>query len=291
VKHQVRRLEAGDEAALDRFLSQHPDSSMFVRSNLRRVGFVDRGEPYQGTYVAAFDGAAIVGVVAHFWNGMVVVQAPDSVEVLAPRTLAASGRNIVGLLGPGEQVARARHTLGLSEGEAMEDSTDDLLALDLSALSVPADLAAGRVIVRHPEMTELSLMADWSAAFHCEALGFAESAELRRDCIDCIGRLQNEKAQFVLEAAGAPVAYAAFNAVLPEMVQLGGVWTPPELRGKGYARNVVAGALLAARAADVKRAVLFTENDNQAAQSAYRSLGFVKIGAYGIVIFPESKRL
>jgi ribosomal protein S18 acetylase RimI-like enzyme len=286
VKHRIRRLVAGDEAALEGFLEQHPDSSMFLRSNLRRVGLDDRGEPYQGIYVAALEGEAIVGVAAHFWNGMVVVQAPTHVETLALEAVALSGRGIVGLCGPGDQVRRAHMALGLAEREALDDSTDDLFALDLASLKMPADLAAGHVVARHPEAAEIALVTGWSVAFNCEALGFAPSEELQRHCADQMRRLQEERAHFVLEAAGAPVAYAAFNGTLPDMVQIGGVWTPPALRGRGYARNVVAGALLAARAAGVQRAVLFTENDNAAAQSAYLSLGFVKIGLYGIVILP-----
>jgi RimJ/RimL family protein N-acetyltransferase len=285
VKHRIRRLSPGDETALDAFLARHPDSSMHLRSNLRRVGLIDGTAPYQGAYVAAFDGRAILGVVAHFWNGMIVVQAPAHVEALAPQAVAASGRRVVGLLGPGEQVKRAQYALGLAEGEATEDSTDDLFALDLAALRVPTALAEGRVAVRYPAATELASITEWSVAFNCEALGFAESDELRRRCAEHMSRLQAENAHFVLEAAGVPVAYAAFNATLPDMVQLGGVWTPPALRGKGYARSVVAGALLAARAEGIRRVVLFTERDNHPAQSAYRSLGFERIGDYGIVIF------
>ena len=82
---------------------------------------------------------------------------------------------------------------------------------------------------------------------------------------------------------GAPVAYSAFNARLPEIVQVGGVWTPPDRRGRGYARAVVAGSLLEARAEGVRRAVLFTSNPM--ARRAYEALGFRKIGEYGLVIF------
>ena len=218
MKHRIRRLIAGDEAALDGFLEQHPDSSMFLRSNLRRAGLVDRGEPYQGVYVAAFEGDAIVGAVAHFWNGMVVVQAAGHVETLGLEAVALSGRKIVGLSGPGDQVRRAHLALGLAEREAFDDNTDDLFALDLDGLKVPPELAAGRFVVRRPEAVELPLVSDWSVAFNCEALGFAPSEELRRYCADQMIRLQEEAAHFVLEAAGAPVAYAAFNAALPDMV-------------------------------------------------------------------------
>jgi predicted GNAT family acetyltransferase len=95
----------------------------------------------------------------------------------------------------------------------------------------------------------------------------------------------------VLDLSGVPVAYAAFNAMLPDTVQLGGVWTPPEFRSHGYGRSVVAGALLAAREAGAGRAVLFTNSDNHAAQSAYRSLGFARVGDYGLVIFRGFGRL
>ncbi len=285
VKHSVRQLADGDEAAVESFLGEHAASSMFLRSNLRRVGFVDRGEPYQGAYFGAFDGAAITGVAGHFWNGMILVQAPGAVERLAAETVAASGRRILGISGQADQVTRTRRALGLEETATATESNDDLFSLDLSALRIPAALGGGDIEIRRPDDQELGLLADWSAAFHREALGFADGAELRRNCRDQIARLQLERAQFVLVVSGEPVAYAAFNATLPDIVQLGGVWTPPEQRGRGYGRAVVAGALLTARSVGVRHAVLFTDTSNGPAQAAYRSLGFERVGDYGLVIF------
>src|SRR5258708_39253838 len=113
VKHPIRQLATGDEAALEAFLRSHTESSMFLRSNLRRVGLVDEGQPYQASYVAAFDGQAIIGVMAHCWNGMLNVQAPEAIDAIAPAVVAATGRTVLGLSGPGDQVAQARHVLGL----------------------------------------------------------------------------------------------------------------------------------------------------------------------------------
>jgi predicted GNAT family acetyltransferase len=87
----------------------------------------------------------------------------------------------------------------------------------------------------------------------------------------------------VLEADGALAAYSAFNARLPEIVQVGGVWTPRPQRGRGFARAVVAASLLEARAEGVARAVLFTESP--AARRCYEALGFRKVSEYGLVIF------
>ena len=65
-------------------------------------------------------------------------------------------------------------------------------------------------------------------------------------------------------------------------VQIGGVWTPPELRGRGYARRVVAGALRVAEGEGVRRAVLFTENP--AARRSYEALGFRQVGEFGVIV-------
>ncbi|HEY6061485.1 MAG TPA: GNAT family N-acetyltransferase, partial [Gemmatimonadales bacterium] len=80
-----------------------------------------------------------------------------------------------------------------------------------------------------------------------------------------------------------PVAFSAFNAALPDIVQVGGVWTPPELRNRGYGRAVVAGSLLDARSRGVTRAVLFAERED--AKRAYVGIGFRVVGEYGLLLF------
>jgi len=79
-----------------------------------------------------------------------------------------------------------------------------------------------------------------------------------------------------------------FNAMLPEMVQIGGVWTPAEFRGRGYARALVAGSLAAAREQGVRRAVLFANPANAAARAAYLAIGFEIVGDYGLVLLAPS---
>ena len=81
------------------------------------------------------------------------------------------------------------------------------------------------------------------------------------------------------------VSTTAFNATLPEVVQIGGVYTPPNLRGRGYAQAAVAGSLLFARQQGVKRAVLFADKDHPTSTLAYRKIGFVDGGDYALVMF------
>jgi len=283
---ELRLLRPGDEAALDAFLARHADTSMFLRSNARSAGLTDRGQPMQATYVAALEGGRIAGVAAHCWNGMVLVQAPEGGHAAAATLEAVrrSGRTVTGFSGPWDQVVAARAALGLAAAPAAKDSRDELYVLDLARLVVPPELASGALRCRHTAATELELLVDWRVRFAVEALGATDGPDLRQASADDV-RLQHERGTDWLLLAGAtPVSYSVFNAMLADIVQIGGVWTPPERRGRGYARSVVAGSLLAARKQGIARAVLFADPANEAARRAYLFLGFRIVGDYGLVL-------
>jgi ribosomal protein S18 acetylase RimI-like enzyme len=283
---ELRLLRPGDEAALDTFLARHADTSMFLRSNARSAGLADRGEPMQATYVAALDGGRIAGVAAHCWNGMVLVQAPDGdhAAAVAGEAVRRSGRTVTGFAGPWSQVVAAREALGLGAAPTAKDSRDELYVLDIARLLVPPDLASGALRCRHPAERELELLVDWRVRFAVEALGATDGPDLRHASTDDV-RLQHERGtDWLLLAGAAPVSYSVFNAMLPDIVQIGGVWTPPEFRGRGYARSVVAGSLLAGRKQGIERAVLFADPTNEAARRAYLFLGFRIVGDYGLVL-------
>jgi predicted GNAT family acetyltransferase len=128
-------------------------------------------------------------------------------------------------------------------------------------------------------------LVEWRAAYHVEALGERDDAELRRRVRDDLREYADAGLHWVLERDAEIVAYSAFNAALPDCVQVGGVFTPPALRGRGYGRAVVAGTLLEARRRGVARSVLFTDPDNAPARTAYRALGYREVGDYGLVLF------
>ena len=277
----VRVLHEGDRPALEKFLVTHADSSMFLLANSRKAGLVDGGLPFQATYAAAFEGARIVAVAAHSWLGTVLLQAPVRLDEVVRVALAASGRRVKGLLGPYSQALAAANALGASE--VAHEGRELLYALDLRALRIPEPLVSGRVVCRRPREAELPLLTDWRADYVLEARVEDPGPDLRARCAVAIELLHADGADFVLEEAGAPVAYCCYNARIAEAVQIGGVWTPVPLRGRGHARCVVAGALQAAASQGASRAILFTPESNLAARHSYESLGFSLIGDYGLI--------
>lgn len=281
----IRILGAGDEDRLDRFLMRHADSSLFLRSNLKVAGLVDRGQALQGTYAAAVRQGEIVAVAGHFWNENLILQAPEFATELAMAAVKASRRRVGGLIGPHEQVMTARRGLGLMGRATHIAEREILYALPLAQLSPPAPLIDGLVTCRNGRSEDCALLTNWRALYGTETSGETETETVRQRNRDTIERYIANGEQWVLEAAGTPVAASTFNARLADTVQIGGVWTPPALRGRGYARAVVGGSLLAARTTGTSRAVLFTPERNDAAQRAYESLGFRPIGDYTITIF------
>ena len=280
---EIRLLGRGDEARLDAFLASHRDSSMFLRSNARRGGLEYGGQPYQGVYCGALDDGEVRAVVAHYWNGMLVVQAPRRAGDLAAACVAASGRTVTGLAGPTAQVAVARAALGLEEAPVKTDGSDWMYGLDLAELSVPAALARGDVICRRPHPEERETLCEWRIAYDIELLGAADTPEARRHSAEFLDRQIAESNAWVLIDRGQLVSLSGFNATLPDMVQLGGIYTPPELRGRGYAKAAVAGSLLVARERGASRAILFTSTASAA--RSYEGIGFRRTGDYYLVLF------
>jgi RimJ/RimL family protein N-acetyltransferase len=279
----VRLLAAGDEPILEAFLVKHRDTSMFLRSNIRRCGLNFRPEPFHATYVGAVRDGRVNGVVAHAWNGMILVQAPENTEELALECEKRSGRRVTGLTGPLEQVKRTRVALGLTSSPATIESDEWLYGLDFCELVIPSLLLDAIVTYRPPLDNERDMLREWRFDYDIEALGSPASDETRRRSTDYLDMQLAARNVWVAVENDRPVSQCGFNAVLPDIVQLGPIYTPPALRGRGYAKVAVAGSLIAARERGVSRAVLFT--DNPSAAQSYEAVGFRREGDYGLVLF------
>lgn len=281
----IRRLVPGDEGRLDAFLALHPATSLFLRSNLRRAGLVDDGQRFQARYAALVDDAgAVQGVVAHAWNGNLLIQAdPDGAADLARHHMAAGDRPVKGIIGP---LAAVRAARALFPGRpTLKESAEDLFDLPLADLRVPLPLADGSLSWRRAGAGDLALLSGWRCDYCLETLGEADGEELRARAWSDVTAWAAAGELFLLtDASGTPLAMATHNARIPDTVQIGGVWTPMALRGCGHARAVVAGALLAARVDGVRTGVLFTGRQNEPARRAYLALGFRIIGDYAIVL-------
>jgi uncharacterized protein len=286
---EARVLLDSDLDLVQAFLRKHADSSMILRGNLLLDGIEAYGERYGGVYAGAFDGnGELRAVAAHFRrSGNLFPQAETEAGLAAAVrcAVAASAQPVRGLIGPRALARRARSLLNLDDAPARYDCDEGLYALDLALLREPPLLAQPEIALRALQPSDAERLIAWHRDYDVSSLGASDDAELLARSREGFERDLARGERCLLTCAGVPCAMTNFNARLPDMVQVGGVYTPPEQRSRGYARTAVAASLLDARARGVQRAILFTGEDNIPAIRAYHALGFERIDDYAIVLF------
>lgn len=284
----VRILQPGDEALLETFLQPNIESSMFLLGNMRAAGLVDNGRSLEGTYAAVFEQGRIVAVAALFWNGSLVLQAPLTLlDGLWQTAVIAAQRPITRLIGPQPQVQTVYERLNLTPTNIQWDEPEKLYRLRLANLQVPRQLRTGEWQGRRVQADDVELMTRWRVGYALETMGEKESPELWQQMRAGVQRYMHLGRSWILQDREQLVSTSSFNTTTDELVQVGGVWTPPEFRNRGYGRAAVAASLLAVQAEGIHTAILFTGEENFPAQKVYEALGFGQIGDYRITLLKE----
>lgn len=277
----LRPAKPGDAAAIESFLARHAETSMFLRGNLAAYG-IDSGSvhPRASTYWLAGD--PLRAVFGRSNAGFLMLQAPDLLPGdLAGFSDALLGQRVAGITGATAQVAAVLGALGLREKHFSLHRPEPLYRLALDQLRMPDT----RARLRAPRAGDRDLLLSWVWDYDTETLGSPPNDATRARVKATVDSILSGDTTRILVQDGTPVAKTAFNARLPDMVQIGGVYTPPGLRGRGHARAAVALHLEEARAEGVQTAILFASGP--AACRAYEAIGFERIGEYTLAILTE----
>lgn len=264
-------------AALDRVA----EGPIFLQSNLARYGI--GGDAPRAVHLwrnadwTAFAGLTNAGVLMPQMG-----KAGPSDWAGLPTALARAltgGQRIAGLNGPADQIARCLMLLDLPAPHL--DRTEPCFALALPDLRMPP--VAGLTLAA-PEDADLPLLTGWRAAYRTETSAEPPAAARRAAKAELPLWLAEDGLRLIWRD-GAPVALTGLNARHGDRVQVGGVYTPPALRGQGLARAAVALHLAQLAGAGTGSAFLFAASD--AAARAYQSIGFAPAGQMRIVILPQ----
>lgn len=283
---KTRLLTPEDHLPLHDFLNRYSDYTLFMLSNLERSGIIAGDEPSQGQYWGTFDGAGeLVGAMALYWNGILMPCAPEGLETLAEAARSQANRPIGGFIGERNQVNWLAAWFGACEYQL--DSPEILYAVALAELVEPSQLRQKDICCRLAEPADAEFLVDWRVQYSHEAMREPITEASQVNASKQMLRQIENRACYVLFHGRQPVAMSAFNAKTEQYAQVGGVYTPPEYRGRGYGRAVVAGSLLDARKQGLQRSILFTGFDNLAAQGAYEAIGYREIGEFAIKILKK----
>jgi predicted GNAT family acetyltransferase len=126
--------------------------------------------------------------------------------------------------------------------------------------------------MRDYERTDRELAIRWVDEFVAEALRDAPNPGSNADFVD--GREADPDAGLVLWEDDGPVSMAGFGGRTPNGIRVGPVYTPPDLRGRGYASALT--AVLTQRLLDSGRrfCFLYTDLANPTSNSIYQRIGY-----------------
>lgn len=271
------RCDDADREALVDFMFAHAPILMFPLTNLTIYG-MRGGHPRAITAWVAKDGDKITDVLTISDEGLVFPCCPSGDWDAVAQVV--KGRHVKGFIGDGQQVAALRHAVGLSR-KAELDAIEPAFILDIANIQMPDTTG----FTLHPlTAAPLDLLIEWRTDYQIATLD-APADEAKDRATREINAYVEKDSHRVLFQNGVPVSMTGFNAELPEIVQIGGVYTPPDLRSRGFARIALAMHLSEVSVDGVTQAVLSAANT--AAARAYVALGFERTGSFAIAIYED----
>jgi predicted GNAT family acetyltransferase len=188
----------------------------------------------------------------------------DSVEALATTIAGDQAAHLPGVIAEaGTAAAFAGHWSELVPDRVTPEEGQRLYRLGELH---PVDGVAG--MLRHATEDDLDLVVEWRQAFCAETgapSGSAATASVERDV--------NEGRMFLWDDGG-PSCVARATIPVSEVSRIGGVYTPPALRGRGYASACVGSLSAWVRSEEGAVCVLYTQLANPTSNAIYRRLGY-----------------
>ena len=148
---------------------------------------------------------------------------------------------------------------------------------------LPVPAAPGRPRPVTPE--DRDLVIPWVVAFAEEVLPEDDAAERQIRFVESRLAATDEAGMWFWEDGGQPVSVSGYGGATPNGMRIGPVYTPPDLRGRGYATTLVSEQSRWLLGTGRSLCFLYTDLDNPTSNALYRRIGYRMIAEAGEVRF------
>lgn len=211
-------------------------------------------------------GGVVVGAASHTppFSLLLPLIPMAAVDAVCDRLLEV-GHRLPGVSGPVEQTARFADRWSRSTGVRVRLHTSERL-YRLAQLSPPTGVPGA---LRRAVAADLDLVADWITAF-ARDVGHSHLVDPGQDA----RRRVDDGQVHLWEADGRVVSMAANSYPVAGVVRIGPVYTPPDLRQRGYAGASVAELSRRLLDAGSRECMLYTDRANPTSNSVYQRIGY-----------------
>jgi predicted GNAT family acetyltransferase len=282
MKLSVADVLESDVPKVQAYLRDHSETSMFLLSNLAAHGHALSDAMNSGNFKCLIGNDRIQGVFCLTRRGNLLAECGGRAE-LAPKIVDACRAESIPIAAVvGEwKLADAIWKILIESGsiaKVVNASREPLFRLHLDRILLPPRHAR----VRFLQPSDFDAWEPLNSAYlHEEGFPIQGSLEQRRKDFAESARARR---WWGLWDRGRLIATGALNAVHEELGQIGGVYTIPAERRRGWASQVMESLIWdCVQALGLRKLILFTGENNVAAQGLYRSLGFRRIGEFALL--------
>jgi uncharacterized protein len=200
---------------------------------------------------------------------------PSSEAALGPLldAVVADDPEVPGIVGNVPFVEPAAERLAGASGR----SAERILSQGVYGLTAVRDVARAPGEPHTAGPTDRGLLLDWLRAFVTESVPDPDEA-FRRLERTLESRFGIESAGFWLwQDEGRPVSLAGFSGPTPTGIRIGPVYTPPELRRRGYATTLVADLSAWLLGRGHRACFLYTDLANPTSNRIYVEIGYERV--------------
>jgi RimJ/RimL family protein N-acetyltransferase len=217
------------------------------------------------------DGGAVVGAALRTPPFDVVLARPlrpDAVDVLADAI-----DDVPGVVGAVPEVDRFAARWAEARGSSVRRVLEEAI-FTLERVEPPPPVEGTR---REAGWDDYEVLDEWYVAFAQEAIpGGPPGPDVRRRHTE--HRIESDRAGFALwEVDGRVVSLCGYGGPTPTGIRIGPVFTPPQLRGRGYASALVADVSQGLLDAGRRLCFLYTDLANPTSNAIYERIGYRRV--------------
>jgi GNAT superfamily N-acetyltransferase len=281
MQYFIEKVDDSNKSEMLCFLKQHENYTLFLLGNFENYGFKISEAPYSGNFKLIRAPNKVVGAFCLTKKGSLLIEtlAREPVFEMVLASCLEESLPLTGLIGNWDFCNHFWSFLKskkIIQNEVF-NSKEILYNLDLSKISSPPQSNV-RLLTESDYVQWKSLRLDY-----LKEEGFPNDLS-NNQLNDLYLAKVRKKITWGFFLNNKLVSIADLNAKALDLGQVGGVYTIPSFRKKGYSKSAMQQLLLDAKELhSMRKLIIFTGEKNLPAQKLYSSLGANQVGYFSLL--------